>query len=702
MSGNKIKETHLARKAAVYIRQSTMAAVIQNVAGAERQYDMRERALALGWTADQVSVIDKDRGISGTSTYGRDGFKELLSEIIGGRIGAIFCVEVSRLARDSNDFQHLLKACALADTLIIDATSIYDLNNDDDCLVLGMKGTFSAVEQRLIRGRLLGAKLLLAKKGKLRLPLPIGYVYDLTGQLVLDPDEEVQKAVRLVFRLFDERGSAAAVLKYFVESKLLFPKRSGGGHDGDVGWVKLSIRRLISILHNPAYAGTYAYGRTKSRKLLVSPESLETKRVSRRAKFGEWTVCIHDHHVGYITWAQYTRIQERLLANVYWFERARHGAPRVGAALLQGLVICGRCGRRMFVHYPSRKRQGKAARYFCRHRQETSGIKVCQSLPNQIVDRAVTEQLLKAIEPAQLEMSLEMWQQFQSQAHLADQQWRLRLERAEHEAELARRRFMQVDPERRRVARHLEQEWDAKLNQLERLQLEYVEVKNQRPISISSEERKLLLSLAQDFPKVWYSGSTTHEQRKRLLRQLITDVTLTRAGSAIHINILWRTQAQTDLDVNINGYSELISLTRRLASDHTDRAIAEYLNRLGVVNRLGNPYRTNNITVLRKRHSIPLTCRESQVRYPSGQRSDGLYTPWKVAELVGVDISTVYKWMRTGRLEFTKSGRNKWIRLTPDKMSELNNRRIKVRHPDITTEESPGLLSTAVVDVYTP
>lgn len=677
MSAHKIRKEHLERNAPVYIRQSNPGSVINHVASGERQYEMRERAIALGWAADQVYIIDKDQGISGASTYGRQGFKELLSEIIIGKVGAVFCVELSRLARDSNDFQYLFKACSLADTLIIDETTIYDPNNDDDRLVLGMRATLSEVEKRLIRTRLLGAKLLKAKKGKLRLPIPIGYVYDSAGEMMLDPDEEIQKVVRLIFEVFDECGKTSAVLKYFIENNLRFPKRDGGGHNGAVSWGQLSKHRLLYILHNANYAGAYAFGQTKSIESMVSPVLLETRRAPRRVNIKNWTVLIPDHHPGYINWTQYVSIQERLKANSYRFKLGHRGAIRLGAALLQGRIICGKCGRPMYVVYPSSKRNAKAPRYFCRHTQIDSSIRICQSIASSVIDRAVTRQLLTAIAPAQLEMSIETWQQLESQATRVDQQWGLRLERAEFEADLARRRFINVEPENRLVARCLEQAWNERLKELEQLKLEHAEVKLRKPVSIGTEEKTLLFSLAQDFPLIWDAETTTNEQRKMLLRQIITDVTLKKVGSTAHISILWRTQAQTNLEVFLHDRSEVLNLVRNLSPDHTDGQIAKQLNNMGLTNRMGRPFGRGNICALRKKHGIALQCSELQSNYPSGQRGDHLYTVRKAAELLRADQTTIRTWMRRGLLDFVEIGHFKWIKLTPDKINELRRRKGK-------------------------
>jgi DNA invertase Pin-like site-specific DNA recombinase len=670
---SKVKNEHLERKAFVYIRESTPGAMRQHLAGAARQYSMKERALALGWPSDNIQIIDKDRGITGASTFGRDGFKEMLSEIIIGNVGAVFCSEFARLTRDSNDSQFLIKSCALSETLIIDEYGIYDLTTDDDCLMLGMKGTAFAIERRFIRARMLGAKELKARNGDLRMILPVGFVYNLDRKIVLDPDEEVQSAVRLVFQLFDELGSAGAVIRYFNKNSLLFPTREGGGHDGNINWGSLTRSRLMTILYNPAYAGAFTYGRTKAHTRLISPTSLETKRVQLRSKFEDWKVLIPDHHDGYITWAQYQNIQKRLSENGYHFTKGLKGAPRTGSALLQGTALCGKCGRHMYVFYPSNESTGKTPYYICHHRKINLGLDPCQSILSTVIDRAVSQQILKAIEPAQLEISLGAWQQLEGQSKQIDQQWRLRLERADYEASLARRRFMQVDPENRRVARQLEQEWNEKLNEIERLKYEHAEAKKRMCVSVSAEERKLILGLATDFPKIWYADTTTHDERKKLLRYLVDDVTLTRVNSTVHINIRWRTQALTTLTARLTDYSEVINLIRELAHDYTDRQIAEHLNEMGLLNKKGMPFHRGNITAFRTRYKIKLESSEHHGDYPDGQRKDGLFTTRKAAQLLGFSHATVQEWMKIGLIDYITIGAFRWILLTPEKIIELRN-----------------------------
>jgi DNA invertase Pin-like site-specific DNA recombinase len=449
----KIRPDHLDRMAQVYVRQSTMIQVRENTASTARQYDLAGRARDLGWLPERIQVIDQDQGHSGASTAGRDGFQHLVAQVGLGRTGAVLSLEASRLARSCSDWYRLIEICALTNTLVIDEDGVYDPTLYSDRLLLGFLGTMSEAELHLIRSRLLGGKLKKASDGQLRFRPPTGLVYDLERRIVFDPDEHVQQAVRLVFDLFDRSPSALAVVKHFADHHLQCPTRLwGGSRHGQVIWRPLSNGRVLDILHNPEYAGAYVYGRTKTRLACLPGEEPKVKGRTRRVRPEDWPFLIPGHHPGYITWDQFQRNQQRLDDNRTLPDQDRRGALREGLALLQGIVRCGRCGRRMSVRYLN---NASVPSYECNSYHTHFAGKTCQSIRGDGVDVAVARALLEAMRPAQLEVSMAAFDQVAAQARQLDRQWQLTLERARYEAELARRRFVSVEPENRLVARTL-------------------------------------------------------------------------------------------------------------------------------------------------------------------------------------------------------------------------------------------------------
>jgi DNA invertase Pin-like site-specific DNA recombinase len=410
----KVRPDHLDRLALVYVRQSTMIQVRENIASTARQYDLAGRARDLGWPPERIQVIDQDQGYSGASAAGRDGFQHLVAQVGLGRTGAVLSLEASRLARSCSDWYRLIEICALTNTLVIDEDGVYDPTLYSDRLLLGFLGTMSEAELHLIRSRLLGGKLKKASDGQLRFRPPTGLVYDPEGRIVLDPDEQVQQAVRLVFDLFDHSTSALAVVKHFVDHHLQFPTRFwGGSRHGQVIWRPLSHARVLGILHNPEYAGAYVYGRTKTRLLCLPGEEPRVKGRTRQVRPEDWPFLIPGHHPGYVTWDQFQRNQRRLDDNRTLPDQDRRGAPREGFALLQGIVRCGRCGRRMSVRYIN---NASIPSYECNSEHTHFAGKTCQSIRGDEIDAAVARALLEAMRPAQLEVSMAAFDQVAAQA----------------------------------------------------------------------------------------------------------------------------------------------------------------------------------------------------------------------------------------------------------------------------------------------
>jgi DNA invertase Pin-like site-specific DNA recombinase len=675
----KIRPDHLARQAIIYIRQSTLMQVRENTGSTARQYDLVPRALELGWAREHIRVIDQDQGQSGASSVARDGFQWLVAEVGLKQAGAVFCLEASRLARSCSDWYRLLEICALTDTLVIDEEGIYDPGQYNDRLLLGFKGTMSEAELHWLRQRLLGGKLAKAEVGQLRFRLPVGLVYDSANRVVIDPDQEVSAAVRLVFELFAEHGSALAVVTHFAKHQLRFPTRLwGGGHDGELIWGRLASGRVLSILHNPLYAGAYVYGRTVTRTQLLPGEAPRIKGRTRQIKQEEWPIVLLDVHPGYLTWEQFRRNQQRLDDNRTWRPEDHRGAVRQGAALLQGIVLCGRCGRRMSVRY---LRDGLTPSYECNQAHTQHAARTCQTMRGDKIDQVVKQRFLEAIEPAQLEVSLAALNQIEARARQIERQWQLRRERAQYEVDLARRRFIAIDPENRLVARSLEREWNERLAALETLGREYVAWGQQAIHPLSAEDRQLILALAQDLPTVWHSPTTTNSERKQLLRFLIRDVTLTRREKIITIAIRWQTGALTTFDIPRLRKSwevrqtdaQAVELIRQLAPDHTDQQIAARLNQEGLNAGLGGSFTQSKVGFIRWTYDIATGCPERPKVCPSGQRGDGRYSAQKAAELLNVHVSTISEWCQQGLLDCVRSApmSPRWIKLTPEVIVQL-------------------------------
>src|SRR5215813_1460216 len=580
----KLRNEHLTRPALVYVRQSTLIQVRDNTASAARQYQLAKRAHALGWPEHLVVVIDQDQGRSGASRTGRDGFEYLIAEVGLGRAGAVLCLEASRLARSSSDWYRLIEICALSDTLVINEDGVYDPGQYNDRLLLGFRGTMSEAELHWLHCRLVGGKLEKAQQGTLCFRLPVGLVYDTTDQIVLDPDEEIQHAVRQVFEVFERSKSALAVVKHFADHGLQIPTRLWQRQrKGEVVWRRLRHARVLSILHNPFYAGAYVYGRTQTRQRPLPSEVPRIKGYTRQVKRDNWPMLLRDHHPGYISWAQFRRHQEQLADN-RTFDREQHrGVVRDGGALLQGIVGCGRCGRRMTVRYMP---DGLRPIYVCAQVHKDFAGKTCQFMRGDGIDAAVAQLLLEAIEPAQLTIALEAVEHLEAQARAIDHQWQLRLERARYEADQARRRYLEVEPEYRLVARSLERDWNEKLTALDQLERDYTEMRPTAWSPVSEAERQGIIDLVHDLPAVWRAKTTTHAERKHVVRLLIKDVMLTKLEKAVRVDVRWQTQVCSTLEVPRpkpayvirRTAPEVIECIRQWASDHTDIEMAERLN----------------------------------------------------------------------------------------------------------------------------
>ena len=474
----KITETHLQKTAYVYLRQSSMGQVRNHRESTERQYALQELARNFGWPAARIAVLDRDLGKSGTSTTDREDFKTLVADVSLGKAGAVLAIEASRLARSNADWHRLIEICGITGTLIIDEDGCYDPCDFNDGLLLGLKGTMAQAELHFIRARLQGNKLNKARKGELRFPLPVGYVFDELNCIVKDPDAQVRSSIELVFDYFQQCGSAYGVVQRFAREKLDFPKRSyGGTWAGKLIWGRLTDARVTAILKNPSYAGVYAFGRYRTIKEIL--ENGEVRSRIRCMPEENWLVNLRDHHEGYITFEQYTKNLDQLSRNqTNTEEMVLSGPAREGLALLQGLLVCGCCGRRLTPRYQGNG--GIYPTYQCNWRKrEGLSTKACLTVQCPPLDHAIEARVLEVLSSEQIQLAIDAFEIVSRRHEQIDAQWKMRLERAEYEAELAQRRYEQVDPNNRLVAATLEQRWNDALielqdvkDQIDRLQQE--------------------------------------------------------------------------------------------------------------------------------------------------------------------------------------------------------------------------------------
>ena len=681
---SKIQTHHRQRMAYVYLRQSTMAQVHHHQESTQRQYALKDRAQELGWRTDQIRVLDADLGISGTQMNNRQDFKTLVADVSLEKVGAVFALEASRLSRSCSDWHRLLEICSLTGTLMVDADGCYDPADFNDQLLLGLKGTMSQAELHFLRGRLQGGKRNKAQRGELRFPLPVGFVYgEDPGGVVLDPDAEVQNAVRLVFSVFRQAGSAYGVVRHFLQHQLTFPRRAYGGvWNGKIFWGRLQHGRVLGLLSNPCYAGAYAFGRYRGVKSVSTDGQIQSK--VQRQPIQSWLVLIQEHHPGYISWDEYLEHQQMLEQNqTNQPELCSTGAAREGRALLQGLLLCGHCGRRLSPRYTGNG--GVHPMYECTRRQEdTRYSSSCIRLSADVIDQAVGQRILEVLQPEQIEIAFRAAQELERRSQAVDQQWRMRLDRLEYQAQLAQRRYEEVDPANRLVAATLEQRWNEALQAQAAAQEELNRQRQEQGLEVTDEQKGQLLALAKDLPRLWHSPSTSAHDRKRMLRLLIKDVTVERVRperkALLHIR--WQGGAVEDLSVaiplpapdKVRYPQPVVERIRSLAQTMTDPQIISTLNQGHLLSAKGKPFTLSMIKWIRSRHGIPA---------PALKRPEES-TVGEVAKQFGVRIGVVYYWIERGHIQARKlgSGSPYWITLNRESRTRLqawvaNSNRIK-------------------------
>jgi len=547
----KILAEHLERRAFIYARQSTPAQVIHHRSSTERQIGLADRASELGWSSNLIDVVTDDLGQSGRYVEGREGFQRLASEMTMGRVGAVFSLDASRLARSSADWHRLLEIAALTKTLLVDEQNVYDPRDANDRLVLGMKGTMADFELVWLRQRMEGGRWHLARKGAYRFRPAAGYVHedDESARLVLDPDEEVQRAIRLVFERYRVGGTLDDVVGHFVRNQIRFPARYGTRLE----WSRLSHSRAHAVLTNPIYTGAYVFGRMRGETIL---DGGRRRRRVKELPIESWPVTIRDAHPAYISWEEFLANQKRMAENgARRRDNATRGAAREGHALLQGLLLCGRCGGRIKVRYGGTN--GRRAVYWCdRLMTESLAEKPCVSIGARNLEEPIVSILLAVLTREQLIDAMRVVELVEEQDASVDRQWQLRLERARYDAKRAERQFDACEPENRVVARTLERRWNEKLIEVETLDREYAAFKDKRRLEISDTDRRRVFQLATDLPRLWRATSTTDRDRKLLLRGLIKDISVRPIDvprSTLTTQILWHTGAITDVEIDPIG-----------------------------------------------------------------------------------------------------------------------------------------------------
>ena len=650
---DKIQPRHRDRLAVVYVRQSTVQQVARHQESTRLQYGLKEHAQRLGWPEERVLVIDEDLGVSGASSAGREGFQRLLGEVALDHVGLILGLEMSRLARSCKDWYQLLELCALFQTLIGDLDGLYDPARYNDRLLLGLKGTMSEAELHILKQRMLQGKLAKARRGELCMPVPIGYVRRPSGEIALDPDEEARAVVRRIFEQFERRGTLYGVLRHLVDHDIRVGVRVRSGPDkGELEWRRPNRVTLSNLLHNPTYAGAYVFGRRPTDPRRKKAGRPATGRVV--ACPDQWQVCLKDRLPAYISWDQYERNVAQLAANRS--RRESRTAIRRGPALLQGLVVCGRCGLRMGTRYYGRPPH---AYYVCAQRHSDYGEPVCQSVRADPLDAEVVRLALDALAPSALEVSLRVSEDLERARAEREAQWRHRLERARYETERTARQYHTVEPENRLVARTLETAWEGRLRDLRTLEEDYERSCRDQPRTLTQSEREAIRSLACDLPALWHTATTTDAERKDVLRQVLdrvevkvegktewVEAVLDWAGGRRTYTRLRRPVASMD---RMSNHPELCARIRKLAAEGCPaRGIAERLNAEG----WRPPKRARRYTadMVRRRLSRlgVTTARRPLARDRSELGADEWWVPDLAREL-GVPVEWLYDGLRRNR-----------------------------------------------------
>lgn len=644
---SKIQKAHLERAAYVYIRQSTMAQVNHNVESQKRQYALAERAKDLGW--DTVNVIDVDLGRSGSGHVQRDGFEDLVAEVCKGQVGAVFALEASRLARNGREWHQLLEFCSIVDTLIVDHDGIYDSKHPNDRLLLGLKGTMSEMELTTFRQRSQEAIRQKARRGEYYANVPVGYIHLGDGRLERNPDEHVRRAIELVFAKFQEFGSARQVFLWCRQEAVNLPRRVGHV-SGHTEFVPAAASTILTILKDPAYAGTYAYGRTKRSVTLENGHKRISTQVRGRPE--DWEVCIPGHHEGYVTWQDYLKIQDTLTHNRNQLGEAVLGSPRRGKGLLAGLVRCGHCGRKMQVHYSGRHTRGSAVVYYqCRASQHKDvGKQLCSLFGGVTVEQAIASAVLDALSPVRMEALIGATERVATKRTHKRKQIELELERARYEADRHQRQYNTVEPENRIVARTLEGRWNSALEKVCQLE-QALSREGASAATVTTEEEHRLRSLALDLPRLWNHPDASFDLKKRIVRAVIKEIVVYVEPKVLRVLVHWHGGQHTELNLRKRKSGEhrwktcegTLELVQQLARLMPDKQIAAQLNRMGIKSAKGHTWTRSRVGGFRQDNDI--------ANYSPGERqARGELTIVEAAELLCVSYSTVQRMVQRKQL----------------------------------------------------
>lgn len=664
----KIQGHHRDRLALVYVRQSTVQQVARHQESTRLQYGLVDRAVRLGWPAERVEVIDDDLGRSGASAEGRPGFQRLVAAVSLDRVGLVLGVDMSRLARSCRDWHQLLEVCGVFRTLIADLDGVYDPGLYNDRLLLGLKGTMSEAELHVIKQRMHQGRLAKAHRGELAMPLPMGYVRRPSGEVVKDPDEQAVSVIERVFELFEQHRTVHAILRQLVAEEVEMPVRLREGPDkGQLEWRRPNRVSLSNLLHSPVYAGAYAYGRRPTDPRRKKPGRPATGRLV--AKPEEWEVLLKDRHPAYITWEQYERNLCQLAANT----ASAKGTVRNGPSLLSGIVICGRCGLKMATQYNN---NGKGLRYSCSRMAVDYAEPHCQSLQGISLDEAIGELVLRALEPASLEVSLRVAEDTEAQRHKQHEHWHQRLERARYKSERARRQYDAVEPENRLVVRSLERQWEQALAEQEALEQKHARFFTELPVVLDAADREAIRSLAADIPALWAAESTTPADRQAIVRHLIDRVLVTVEGETerVGVHVHWAGGHKTAMTVirpvakleQLSYYEELVARAKELHEQQVPfRKIAAILNDEGWrPPKRRATFHESMVRGLLRRQGIV----GSRTRREQGTRGvDRPADHWLLRELaleLKMPEITLYSWLQRGRLTAHRDEghpRKRWI-----------------------------------------
>jgi DNA invertase Pin-like site-specific DNA recombinase len=657
-----ITPVHLARKAIIYIRQSTPNQMLSNQESLQLQYALEQRALDLGWRPDDVDIIDADLGLTGASAEHREGFKEIISRVTLGHVGIILSYDVTRLSRNCSDWYPLLDLCGYKNCLIADRDGVYDPGSPNGRLLLGLKGQLSEMELHTIRARMTAGLLNKANRGELALQLPVGLVRDDSGKALKDPNLEVQEHIDLIFTTFLQRKSACKVLRFFNEHDLFLPRRD---RFGDLVWKRPTVAAILFILKNPAYAGAFVYGRSRTTR---DPSG---KTTTKRLPMEEWRICVRDKYPPYIDWETFEKIQAMLRDNYAEYDRNKsRGIPRPGAALLHGIVYCGECGHKMVVQYKG------SPRYICNYLRQQYGVPVCQYIPTDVVDACVVEAFFLALSPVELNVYARAVAAQKEAAEQIIHAHSQQLQRLRYEAALAQRQFVRVDPDNRLVAAELESRWEAALSQLKQAEETHTH-HQQNPVALPAlppDLQAAFTAIGRKLPDVW--SQLSHQTKKALLRCLIDKVVIHRlARDSVQVRIVWKGGDTTtrQVPIPVGSFAELstademekiiIDLSRQ---GKTDEEIADHLTALGHRSPMDTQrVLPNTVKIVRLKHGIFQKRSQSHPR-----RVERFLTVPQIAKALDISPHWVYDRINNGRIQVVKNA-DTGLYLFPDEPATL-------------------------------